>query len=361
MTLTAADHDEDEAVRTPRIDVAGNLRLVRERIENAAAERGSSRGAGGERDGGEGQKVRLVAVSKTKPTSLIKAAYAAGQRCFGENYAQELVEKMQELADFGIHNRSSSTNSEEQQDEGPIIWHFIGHLQSNKAGAIVKAAKVIDGDGESAGALNLVVETVDSEKLAKVLNKEVEKAFPSSDSTSVDEAVISGGAGGDVHVARVGGRPPAPATSTAPRAPHQRPRLDIFLQLNSSGEESKSGITISSAKEDDSNSNLEPLLALARRIQEDCPRLRLRGLMTIGAPDYSGCRTEDFELLHRCKRALMEENEKAAAANASPVKSLELSMGMSNDFETAIKQGSTSVRIGSTIFGARKVAGTRTT
>eukprot|EP00434_Breviolum_minutum_P010857 symbB.v1.2.009572.t1/scaffold609.1/size185969/2 len=68
--------------------------------------------------------------------------------------------------------------------------------------------------------------------------------------------------------------------------------------------------------------------------------------MTIGAPDYSGCRTEDFETLKKCR-------EEAAAASNLEVDSLELSMGMSADYENAIREGSTSVRVGSSIFGAR--------
>ena len=79
--------------------------------------------------------------------------------------------------------------------------------------------------------------------------------------------------------------------------------------------------------------------------------LRLRGLMTIGAPDYSGCRSEDFQLMWSLKKFL--EQEMTSWDRVSASSALELSMGMSNDYHTAILNGSTSVRVGSTIFGAR--------
>merc|ERR1711957_845737 len=87
-------------------------------------------------------------------------------------------------------------------------------------------------------------------------------------------------------------------------------------------------------------------VGLCKAIVEQCKALELVGLMTIGGPDYSGCRTEDFEALHRCRQGV------AAALGREPG-SLELSMGMSTDFERAILEGSTSVRVGSAIFGAR--------
>merc|ERR1711865_1159973 len=107
-----------------------------------------------------------------------------------------------------------------------------------------------------------------------------------------------------------------------------------MVQINSSGEDTKNGV--------------EPkdVVDLCRVIATECEGLELAGLMTIGAPDYSGCRTEDFETLHRCRR-------EAAEVLGKPASALELSMGMSSDYETAILEGSTSVRVGSSIFGAR--------
>merc|ERR1712113_626680 len=110
--------------------------------------------------------------------------------------------------------------------------------------------------------------------------------------------------------------------------------LRVMVQVNSSGEASKHGV----APHD--------CLALCKFIVKECERLELAGLMTIGAPDYSGCRVEDFETMQACRREV-------ALALERDVASLELSMGMSNDFEPAVRAGSTSVRVGSSIFGAR--------
>ncbi|KAL4457402.1 hypothetical protein ABPG75_012267 [Micractinium tetrahymenae] len=103
--------------------------------------------------------------------------------------------------------------------------------------------------------------------------------------------------------------------------------------VNTSGEESKYGV--------------EPkdCVALARHIHESCKHLRLAGLMTIGMPDYSS-RPENFQCLSDCRKAVAE-------ALGLPEAELELSMGMSGDFEQAVEMGSTNVRVGSTIFGAR--------
>jgi PLP dependent protein len=114
--------------------VAKNLALVQERIAVAAAAAGRST-----------DDVRLIAVSKGKPSSDIREAYASGQRRFGENYAQEFVAKAQELADLP-----------------GIEWHFIGHLQTNKARSVAPVVHV--------------VHTVDSGALAKELARRVLKA-----------------------------------------------------------------------------------------------------------------------------------------------------------------------------------------
>jgi PLP dependent protein len=111
------------------VSVARNLHDVRTRIERTA--RGARRDPAG---------VKLVAVSKTRPPSAIREAYAAGQRAFGESYAQELVAKSEALADLA-----------------DIEWHFVGHLQSNKARAVASRASV--------------VHTVDSPFLARELGK----------------------------------------------------------------------------------------------------------------------------------------------------------------------------------------------
>ncbi len=96
-------------------EIAARLAEVRRQIDEAGARAGRAAGA-----------VRLLAVSKTKPPTAIRAAYAAGQREFGENYAQELAEKAEALRDL----------------DG-IVWHFIGRLQRNKARQVVQAARVV--------------------------------------------------------------------------------------------------------------------------------------------------------------------------------------------------------------------------
>ena len=203
---------------------------------------------------------RLVAVSKTKPASAVRDAYDAGQRCFGENYVQEIIEKSPELP----------------QD---IEWHFIGHLQSNKVKTLLEGVPSL-----------CVVETVDSEKLANKLDAGVK---------------------------------------TLGRLP-----LRVFVQVNTSGEESKYGVEPG-----------KPCNDLCLHIHNNCPNLRLAGLMTIGMPDYSS-RPENFQCLIACRKEVtncigVDEN------------SLELSMGMSGDFVQATEMGSTNIRVGSTIFGAR--------
>src|SRR5207253_9701780 len=92
-------------------DIAGDLAAVHERIERAARSAGR-----------DPASLRLIAVSKTQPADAIRAAYAAGQRDFGENYAQELAGKMAELSDLA-----------------DLRWHFIGGLQRNKAKLVVRA------------------------------------------------------------------------------------------------------------------------------------------------------------------------------------------------------------------------------
>jgi len=210
------------------------------------------------------KQVRLVAVSKTKPVEALKEAYEAGHRHFGENYVQELVDKAPEMPE-------------------DVQWHFIGHLQGNKVSTLVKGCPRL-----------ACLETIDSEKLARAVDKAWKAAYPER-------------------------------------------KLRVMIQVNSSGEETKNGV--------------EPadVAQLCGIIAKECEGLELAGLMTIGAPDYSGCRTEDFDTLRRCR------DEAAAVLGVDPT-SLEMSMGMSSDYENAIREGSTSVRVGSSIFGSRVYA-----
>jgi pyridoxal phosphate enzyme (YggS family) len=170
-----------------------------------------------------------------------------------------------------------------------IRWHFIGGLQSNKCKQLARDCP------------NLwAVESVDSLKKAKELEK---------------------------------GRSEAKTDAAIP--------LRIFIQVNTSGEASKSGVDPSSPD----------LLELCKHVRDECPHLQLQGLMTIGAIARSQATTpetenEDFETLRNVR-------DKVAADLDITPEDLELSMGMSEDFEAAIKQGSSEVRVGSTIFGAR--------
>mmetsp|Transcript_29917 Transcript_29917/g.48122 ORF Transcript_29917/g.48122 Transcript_29917/m.48122 type:complete len:246 (-) Transcript_29917:331-1068(-) len=202
---------------------------------------------------------RLVAVSKTKPVEQLMECYGAGHRSFGENYVQEILEKSPVMP-------------------ADVQWHFIGHLQSNKAKSLVQGVPSL-----------FMVETVDSVKLANKLN------------TAVGEAA---------------------------RLP-----LNVMVQVNTSGEETKFGV------------NPEDCLSLARHIVTDCAHLHFSGLMTIGMPDYTS-RPENFTCLSKCRDEVCE-------ALTLDVSTVELSMGMSGDYESAIQMGSDNVRVGSTIFGAR--------
>jgi len=244
--------------------VKAALSEVTARVEAAALARSSSSSSGKAED----EAVQLVVVSKTKPIELLQEAYAAGARQFGENYIQELIEKAPALPE-------------------DIRWHFIGHLQSNKAKKLVEEVPNL-----------AVVETVDSFKLAAKLNAAVEKAG--------DEAW--------------------PADKT----------LGIYLQVNTSGEESKSGVSPGDVAD------------LAVQVSQTCPRLSVAGVMTIGAPGDASC----FDRLVACRAAV-------ADALAVPPPRLALSMGMSGDFEEAIARGATSVRVGSSILGVRAYTGSK--
>jgi pyridoxal phosphate enzyme (YggS family) len=164
-----------------------------------------------------------------------------------------------------------------------VSWHFIGPLQSNKAGPLVK----------SVGLNKLAcIETVSTLKLAAKLNRAVE---------SMNEDLVD------------------------------KKKLGIYIQVNTSGEESKSGVSPGGEVAD-----------LVKKISEECPWLSIDGLMTIGAPGDDS----SFDTLRLCR------DEVSVVLDCDP-NDLELSMGMSGDFEVAIAKGATSVRVGSTIFGDR--------
>jgi hypothetical protein len=197
-------------------------------------------------------QVTLLAVSKTKTSTVIEQAYLAGQREFGESYIQEAVEKIANL-----------------QKLSNIVWHFIGPIQSNKTRLIAE---------------NFAwVHSIDRIKVAKRLNDH--------------------------------------------RSSQDTP-LNVCLQVNISGEESKSGI----AMED-----LAQLVAFVN----SCEHLTLRGLMAIPEKNAS---SNSFEKMQQLFIDLKKEHISIDT----------LSMGMSGDLTDAIAKGSTMVRVGSAIFGARE-------
>ena len=227
--------------------VADALAAVRERI--AAAERRFDRPPG---------SVALVAVAKTRPAGLIREAWEAGQRQFGENFVQEAAEKLDELSELA--------------GPGGIEWHFVGALQANKSRTV---AERFDW-----------VHTVDRVRIARRLSDQ---------------------------------RP-------AWLAP-----LNACLQVNVSGEGSKSGADLS---------EVDDLAAAVAGL----PRLRLRGLMAIPRP----CAGLDEQ--RAALRPLVEAYERLRGGG-HPLDTL--SMGMTDDLEAAVAEGSTMVRIGTAVFGPR--------
>jgi hypothetical protein len=219
--------------------IAENLQAVKSRI--AVAERAAGRAPG---------TVALLAVSKTHAPALVQQAYAAGQRAFGENYVQEALDKMAQLADL------------------PLEWHLVGPLQSNKTRAV---AERFDW-----------VHTVDRERVARRLAEQ---------------------------------RP-------AGMAP-----LNVLMQVNASGEASKSGVAPAD------------VTALAAAVAA-MKNLRLRGLMAIPEPGAPRSRFGEIGDLFRGLRGEFGLDT--------------LSLGMSDDLEAAIAAGSTLVRIGTAIFGERR-------
>lgn len=222
--------------------IAENLTKVQERIARAC-----------DRAGRSPEEVRLVAVSKTVEVTRIRAAIQAGVREIGENYIQEAEPKLRELGDQ------------------PLVRHFIGHLQRNKAG---KAVELFD-----------IVQSVDSLRLAQTLSRRAESAGKT---------------------------------------------LDALLEVNISAETSKFGLSPAET------------LAVAEQIGE-LPGIQLRGLMGIGPldADPEAART-GFQALARLFRQLPNSQRQV------------LSMGMSADLEVAISEGSTMVRVGTSIFGSRR-------
>ena len=230
------------------MSIQSNLQHIRSAIDKSA------KGCGRNPD-----DIRLLAVSKRHNAASIQQAIDAGQSHFGENYIQEAQEKCTLFKD--------------------VSFHFIGHVQSNKAKL---AAELFD-----------MVETVDRLKLAKALDRHSEAL---------------------------------------------EKNLNILIQVNIGKDANKHGV------------DPEEVVALLEAIKP-LSSLRPKGLMTI--PPL----TVDRDETRFYFRALRELSEQCAARNLFfDNKHVELSMGMSNDFDIAIEEGSTSIRVGTAIFGERPIA-----
>ncbi|MEM8601028.1 MAG: YggS family pyridoxal phosphate-dependent enzyme [Bacteroidota bacterium] len=220
--------------------------------------------AAARRAGRDPSAVTLIAVSKTFPLALIRAAVEAGLRDFGENRVQELDEKAQALPGHAMDPASPD----------PIRWHHIGSLQRNKARTVCEVADVFHA--------------LDSPRLARELDTR----------------------------ARAVGRV-----------------LPCLVQVNVSGEASKSGLA-----PEDTLAFVDSLAAYEH--------LRPVGLMTLAAPTRT---EEELESVVRPQFQRLRRLAEAAGRDRLPA----LSMGMSGDFEVAVEEGATHVRIGSALFGAR--------
>ena len=222
-----------------------NLIKVQESINAAALEAGR-----------KPEEVVLIAVSKTKPVSMIEEAYACGCRDFGENKVQELCDKYEVLPK-------------------DIRWHLIGHLQRNKVKYVVDKAYLIH--------------SVDSLRLAQEIQKEAEK---------------------------------------------KQVQVNILIEVNMAGEESKFGVSPEEAEN------------LIRDIAK-LPDVHIQGLMTI-APVVE--KPEDNAIHFSNLKQLAVDIE---AKNIDNVNMNVLSMGMTGDYEQAVKDGAVYVRVGTGIFGER--------
>ena len=304
------------------MSIAQNLAEIQERIARAAA-----------RAGRNPDEVTLVAVSKTFSAQDIREAHEAGVRHFGENRVQEWEGKFSQVADLDA------------------TWHLIGHLQSNKARRAVSLFHAID--------------SVDSLSLAQKLDRAVEcgglPALPVPSEAEGSEAegtplsgrkqpAASADAVGTQHVAP-SSAPSAAADSTTPGTSARdvgallaAPRLPILIEVRLSPELTKSGV-----HPDELPALAEAILAL--------PHLNLRGLMTIPPLLHN---PEDVRPYFRRLRELRDSLRvhlaslddsrlKPDTRNLIPV----LSMGMSYDFEVAIEEGATQVRLGTALFGER--------
>lgn len=225
--------------------ITENLEQVRKNIDEACRMAGR-----------DPKEVTLIAVSKTKPVSMLKEAYDAGARCFGENKVQEIMNKHPQLPE-------------------DIQWHMIGHLQRNKVKYIVDKVSMIH--------------SVDSLRLAQTIEQEAAK---------------------------------------------HNVCVPVLLEVNVAQEESKFGL------------KMDEVLPLIETIA-DFPHIKVQGLMTI-APYVENA--EDNRDFFRQLKKLSVDIE---AKNINNVSMSVLSMGMTGDYQVAVQEGATMVRVGTGIFGER--------
>lgn len=247
--MTETQHDKHGlwAQAQTAEDFRHNLAAVHAKIQAACARAGRSP-----------DSIRLLPVSKTKPVSILRLAYEAGIRQFGENKPQEAYGKWQEM-----------------QDLPDIRWSVIGHLQTNKAKLVAKYADEF--------------QALDSLRAAEALERRLQ----------------------------IEGR-----------------GLNVFIQVNTSGEESKFGLPPAAVK-----NFLRQLPAFSA--------LRVRGLMTLALFSGEAARVREcFITLRQLRDQLRQDAPESIVLD-------ELSMGMSGDYEIAIEEGATVVRVGQAIFGAR--------
>jgi pyridoxal phosphate enzyme (YggS family) len=226
--------------------ISANIAAVQERIASACR-----------RVGRQKEEVTLVGVTKTFPAEMVREAVRAGMRDIGENYVQEALRKRDLVT------------------EPDVRWHFIGHLQSNKAKSVAEWVHL--------------VHALESRSLAKELDA---------------------------------------------RAAHAGRIIETLVEVNTTGESSKFGLP-------------PDRVAEFVRSLEEFPHIRIAGLMTIGPflPDPEGSRPM-FRMLRTLRDRLAQR----------PQPNLDLrhlSMGMTGDFEVAIEEGATHIRIGTAIFGSR--------
>ncbi len=229
------------------MSVAENLKTIRERVDAAC-----------ERAGRRPEEVALIAVSKTKPLSMLQEAYEAGARDFGENKVQEILEKYPEMPE-------------------DARFHMIGHLQTNKVKQVVGKA--------------VLIHSVDSLHLAEKIEQEAAKR----DLTA-----------------------------------------DILLEVNVAREESKFGLM------------LEEVIPLLEEVK-NLPHVRVRGLMTI-APNVENPEEnrKHFKKLYQLYVDIKSKNIDNGTMSG-------FSMGMTGDFEVAVEEGATMIRVGTGIFGSRQI------